>query len=234
MISKVCVKIVGGEIRYGQAEPLLEDINLQIQQGALRCIVGPSGAGKSSLLKVIYMGRRLSQGQLTLFDRDTTQLSATEGALLRRRIGVVFQDFNLLPHLSVMENVALPLRVAGVRQRTVEKETHELLEWIGLSHLAPALPETLSGGQQQRIAVARAVIGRPNILLADEPTGNVDHRNAARLLHLFQELNRIGTTVLIATHSREMAEKLSCPLLRITSKKIIQESQHPPRITSDF
>ena len=166
-------------------------------------MAGPSGAGKSSLLKLMHLAQRPSIGSIQMFGRDVAGLSRGEAALMRRRIGVVFQDFRLLDHLSALENVALPLRIGGQRTDKVRKHVAELLAWVGLADHLHALPPTLSGGQQQRVAIARAVVARPNLLLADEPTGNVDDRIAVRLLYLFEELNKLGTTEIGRASGRE-------------------------------
>jgi cell division transport system ATP-binding protein len=154
-------------------------------------------------------------GRMTLFGRDVESLTRDERAMLRRRIGVVFQDFRLLQHLSVAENVALPLRIAGRREDKIREHVTELLAWVGLADHSDNLPATLSGGQQQRVAIARAVIGQPSLLLADEPTGNVDDRIAVRLLYLFEELNKLGTTVVIATHNQALVSRFTHPVLKL-------------------
>ncbi len=164
-------------------------------------IIGPSGAGKSTLLKLIYLQMRQSRGHITLFGRDTSQIERKEIPALKRRMGIVLQDFRLIDHLSVFENVALPLRVAGSKQEDYKEDVLGLLKWVGLGNRYHALPPTLSGGEKQRAAIARAVITKPDILIADEPTGNVDEGMGRRLIRLFSELNRLGTTTIIATHN---------------------------------
>src|SRR3546814_3556881 len=187
-------------LRYGNGPEILKRVSLQLDPGSYHFLVGPSGAGKSSLLRMMYLAQHPSAGRVALFGRDVAGLSRRETSLRRRRIGVVFQDFRLLDHLTARENVALPLRIGGQSGARADKarsgkEVEELLAWVGLADHMDALPPTLSGGQQQRVAIARAVIGRPSLLLADEPTGNLDDRMAVRLLYLFEELNKIGTTV---------------------------------------
>jgi cell division transport system ATP-binding protein len=194
-------------MRYGAGREVLRDITMSLAAGAFYFLTGASGAGKSSLLKLIYLAERPSRGLITLFGRDLATTPRRDLPALRRRIGVVFQDFRLIPHLSALDNVALPLRVAGLRDSHIRNNVAELLRWVGLADHLDAKPATLSGGQQQRVAIARAVISRPSLLLADEPTGNVDDDIAERLLRLFQELNRQGTTIVIATHSENLIKR---------------------------
>jgi len=181
-------------LRYGNGPEILKRVSLQFDPGSYHFLLGPSGAGKSSLLRMMFLAQRPSEGRVALFGRDVAGLSRRETALMRRRIGVVFQDFRLLDHLTARENVALPLRIGGQAalrgdKGRSERDVEELLAWVGLADHMDALPPTLSGGQQQRVAIARAVIARPSLLLADEPTGNLDDRMAVRLLYLFEELN---------------------------------------------
>jgi cell division transport system ATP-binding protein len=194
-------------MRYGAGREVLRDITMRLAPGGFYFLTGPSGAGKSSLLKLIYMAERPSRGLISLFGSDLATTPRDELPALRRKIGVVFQDFRLLPHLSALDNVALPLRVAGYRGEGIRANVAELLRWVGLADHLDAKPATLSGGQQQRVAIARAVVSKPSLLIADEPTGNVDDQIAARLLRLFEELNRQGTTILIATHSESLVAR---------------------------
>jgi cell division transport system ATP-binding protein len=200
-------------LRYGLGPEVLRDISFELQPGSFHFLVGESGAGKSSLLKLMYLALKPSRGLISLFGRDIATTPREELPALRRRIGVVFQEFRLLEHLSTFDNVALPLRVAGIREADVRTHVSELLSWVGLKNHMKARPPTLSGGQQQRVAIARAVISRPKILLADEPTGNVDDKMALRLMHLFDELNKLGTTVIIATHNEHLVKSLGHPCL---------------------
>ena len=207
-------------LRYGNGPEILKRISLQFDPGSYHFLLGPSGAGKSSLLRMMFLAQRPSEGRVALFGRDVAGLNRRETAVMRRRIGVVFQDFRLLDHLTARENVALPLRISGqtgsrAEKGRSEKEVEELLTWVGLAEHMDALPPTLSGGQQQRVAIARAVIARPSLLLADEPTGNLDDRMAVRLLYLFEELNKIGTTVVIATHNESLVRRFPHPITRL-------------------
>ena len=187
-------------LRYGTGGEVLRDLDFRLAGGGFYFLTGPSGAGKTSLLKLLYLAQRPTRGRISLFGEELTEAPRETLPQFRRRIGVVFQDFRLIRHLSAFDNVALPLRVAGGSERDVEGPVREMLAWVGLADRASARPPTLSGGEQQRVAIARAVINRPELLVADEPTGNVDAEMAQRLLHLFTALNRLGTTVVVATH----------------------------------
>jgi cell division transport system ATP-binding protein len=187
-------------LRYGLGPEVLHDLSFQIAPHTFQFLTGPSGSGKTSLLRLLFLSLRPTRGLISVFDSDTATLSKDDLAALRRRIGIVFQDFRLLDHMTTYENVALPFRVMGKDESSYRTEVVELLHWVGLGERMGALPPVLSGGEKQRAAIARAVIARPQLLLADEPTGNVDPNLAQRLLRLFIELNKSGTTVLIATH----------------------------------
>jgi cell division transport system ATP-binding protein len=187
-------------LRYGLGPEILRDLNFRIDARSFQFLTGPSGAGKTSLLRLLFLALRPTRGLITMFDQDTASLSKDSRATMRRRIGLVFQDFRLLDHMSTYENVALPLRVLGKDESEYRSEVVELLHWVGLGERIGAMPPILSGGEKQRAAIARAVIARPQLLLADEPTGNVDPNLGQRLLRLFIELNKSGTSVVIATH----------------------------------
>ena len=220
MASDSIVSFDNVEMRYADSPPILRNVSFDIPLGSFHFLTGRSGAGKSSILRMMYLALRPNRGQVRIFGRDPHQGNAANIANIRRRIGIVFQDFRLIDHLSVLENVALPLRIAGERESVIHQHVSELLEWVGLSRYLDARPPALSGGQQQRIAIARAVIARPSLLLADEPTGNVDDRLADRLLFLFEELNRAGTTVLIATHNETMVSRYRHPRLVIVGEGV--------------
>lgn len=212
-------------MRYGTGPEVLRDITFSLEPGTMYFLVGASGAGKSSLLRLMYLAQRPSRGLISVFDRDVTTVPRSEMPALRRRIGVVFQDFRLLDHMSAFDNVALPLRINGAGEAMIRKHVGELLAWVGLADHLDALPPTLSGGQQQRVAIARAVITRPALLLADEPTGNVDDAIAMRLLYLFEELNRMGTTVLIATHNRGLVDRFDHRVLRLNEGQLFDDDE---------
>ena len=187
-------------LRYGTGAEVLRDLDFRLGKGGFYFLTGPSGAGKTSLLRLLYLAQAPTRGRIQLFGEELTDAPREALPLFRRRIGVVFQDFRLIRHLSAFDNVALPLRIAGAGEQEVEGPVREMLAWVGLADRSSARPPTLSGGEQQRVAIARAVIARPELLVADEPTGNVDAEMAMRLLHLFTALNRLGTTVVVATH----------------------------------
>jgi cell division transport system ATP-binding protein len=187
-------------LRYGAGDETLKDISFSIGPQSFQFLTGPSGAGKTTLLRLVLLSLKPTRGLITLFGREASALDKDSITALRRRIGVVFQDFRLLDHLTTYENVALPLRVQGKEERGYRGEVIELLQWVGLGERMHVLPPTLSGGEKQRAAIARALMVRPELLLADEPTGNVDPSLARRLLRLFIELHKSGTSVVIATH----------------------------------
>ena len=187
-------------LRYGLCPEVLRDLSFQIEPHSFQFLTGPSGAGKTSLLRLLFLSLQPTRGLITVFNQDVATVSSDTLAILRRRIGIVFQDFRLLDHMTTYENVALPFRVMGKNEGSYREQVVELLHWVGLGDRMGAMPPVLSGGEKQRAAIARAVIARPQLLLADEPTGNVDPNLAQRLLRLFVELNKSGTTVVIATH----------------------------------
>jgi cell division transport system ATP-binding protein len=202
-------------LRYGHGPEILKDVNFRMDVGEFAFLTGPSGAGKSSLLRLLFLAQRPSRGAIRLFGEDVAKLNRKSLPALRRRIGVVFQEFRLLDHLTTYDNVALPLRVAGHGESSYRADVTDLLSWVGLADQARAYPPVLSGGEKQRAAIARAVIAKPELLVADEPTGNVDPVLANRLLHLFVELNRLGTTVLIATHDHSLVQRARAPVYHL-------------------
>ncbi|PZO90759.1 MAG: cell division ATP-binding protein FtsE [Sphingomonas sanxanigenens] len=220
-------------LRYGTGAETLSDVSFSLASGAFYFLTGPSGAGKTSLLKLLYLAQRPSRGLIRLFGEDAVTMPRDRLPGFRRRIGVVFQDFRLVPHLSAYDNVALPLRVAGIEERDLENPVREMLAWVGLGERASARPATLSGGEQQRVAIARAVIARPEILVADEPTGNVDPEMANRLLHLFDALNKLGTTIVVATHDMHLLARVpNAQIMRLDKGRVSDPSgllRNPPR-----
>ena len=209
-------------MRYGAGPEVLRDVTFVLEAGSFTFLTGPSGAGKTTLLKLMYLSEPPTRGLINLFGCDLATTRRADFPSLRRRIGVVFQDFRLLGHLTAFDNVALPLRLAGRRPEDYEKDVDELLGWVGLGDKLDVKPPTLSGGEQQRVAIARAVVGRPDLLIADEPTGNVDAEIGQRLLRLFGELNRLGTTILIATHDRSLIERARAREMRLVDGRLVE------------
>ena len=201
---------------YESDAPVLSGINLDLDEGSFFYLTGLSGAGKTSLLSLLYLIHSPSGGALELFGADVSRANRNAKANIRRQIGVVFQDFRLLPHLTTFENVALPLRVAGGRETDIQENVRALLDWVGLSGFVDRTPEILSGGQQQLVAIARAVVTRPRLILADEPTGSVDDDVADRLMGLFLELHRQGTAMVIATHNEHLVQHYPNPRLHLS------------------
>ena len=200
---------------------VLRDITFVVPEGGFRWLLGPSGAGKSSLLRLLHIAVLPTRGRLSLLDVEITAAGRRDLALLRRRVGMVFQDFRLLPHLAAFDNVALPLRLAGLPEGQVRSDVTEMLRWVGLGKKLEALPAELSGGEQQRVAIARAVVGRPHVLLADEPTGNLDDGQAERLMVLLKEMNRLGTTVIVATHNDALVARHPGQSLRLEHGRMV-------------
>ena len=195
-------------LRYGTGREVLSDLTFSIAPHSFQFLTGPSGAGKTTLIRLLFLNLKPTRGLISIFGKDTALLRRADMPALRRRIGVVFQDFRLLDHLTTYENVALPYRVLGKDESGYRADVTDLLDWVGLGDRKHVYPPVLSGGEKQRAAIARALITKPEFLLADEPTGNVDPPLARRLLRLFLELNRLGTAVLIATHDIGLMDQL--------------------------
>ena len=211
----IMVRFENVSFGYVSEHATLRELSFELSVGTFHFLTGESGAGKSSLLKMIYMALLPSSGRLTLFNRYVHELSRNEKTALRRRIGVVFQDFRLLPHLTVLENVALPLWVDSSQRGHAFEHAHEALHWVGMGDYLERYPQTLSGGQQQRVAIVRAIINKPDLLIADEPTGSVDDKSAQRFFHLFEELHKQGTTVVVATHDDKLLQRYKHPILHL-------------------
>ncbi len=217
------IRLEGVGLRYEAVEPVLRDISFSVAPGGFRWLLGPSGAGKSSLLRLLYLANRPSVGRLFVLGHEISIATREDLPPLRRQIGVVFQDFRLMPHLTAFDNVALPLRLAGRPEGQIRADVEEMIRWVGLTRRADARPAELSGGEQQRVAIARAVIGRPSLLLADEPTGNLDERQADRLMQLIGEMNRLGTTVMVATHNDGLVQRYPGRSLRLFEGRLITD-----------
>lgn len=210
------IRLQNVALRYGRGPEVLRSVSFELRPGSFYFLTGPSGAGKTTLLRLMLMEIQPTVGQVALFSQDVSRITLARRAQLRRRIGIVFQDFRLLDHMTTWENVALPLRVLGKREEDYREDVTDLLQWVGLGDRMYAYPSVLSGGEKQRAAIARAVIGKPELLLADEPTGNVDPQMARRLLRLFIELNRLGTSVVIATHDHQLMRQFKAPRLELS------------------
>lgn len=229
MTGVPAVELNAVSLRYDTADEVLSDVNIRLRPGSFTFLTGASGAGKSSLLKLIYLAHAPTRGEVRLFGQSTGMLKRRQLSALRRRIGVVFQDFRLLEHLTSFENVALPLRVLGQKPEQYRDEVADLLRWVGLGERMHALPQSLSGGEQQRLSIARALINKPNLLVADEPTGNVDPEMGKRIFRLFVELNRrLNTTIIIATHDLGLIREFEAPVLRLQHGLIVQDVEHQP------
>lgn len=218
--SNAIIEMQNVGIRYAQGPEILSDVKLSLKKGSFHFLTGKSGAGKTSLLSMMYLSQKPSRGIVNVFGRNINFTNRDSLAMIRRKIGVVFQDFRLLEHLSAYDNVALPLRVCGMQEAEIYKRVTELLSWVEINRNMYARASTLSGGEKQRIAIARAVINRPELLLADEPTGNVDNDIAPKLMKLFVELNKLGTTVVIATHSDKLIHDFHYPRIHLENKNL--------------
>jgi cell division transport system ATP-binding protein len=228
------VKFDNVGLRYGTDPEVLSNLSFTLYPGSFYFLTGASGAGKTSLLKLLYLAQAPSRGAIRMFGQDLVTMPRSRLPELRRRLGVVFQNFRLVPYLTAFDNVALPLRLAGADEKKVQRAVGDMLDWVGLSHRAHAVPPTMSGGEQQRVAIARAVIARPKMLIADEPTGNVDPDMALKLLRLFQALNnRVGTTVVVATHDVHLLKKVPDSLIMRLHKGQLSDPtgalRYPPR-----
>jgi cell division transport system ATP-binding protein len=212
-------------LRYGSGTSrqteVLHDISFQVPEGGFRWLMGPSGAGKTSLMRMVYLAVRPTSGSLFIQGTDIGRAERRSLPRLRRRIG--FQDFRLLPHLTAFDNVALPLRIAGRPEGQIRADVAEMLRWVGLAGKMDQRPQQLSGGEQQRVAIARAVISRPSLLLADEPTGNLDDGQAERLMQLLRELNRLGTTAIVATHNESLVARHPARALRLDAGRLVSD-----------
>ena len=209
-------------MEYIPGRPVLRDISMSLPKGSFHFLTGPSGVGKSSLLSLLSLQHRASRGMINMFGTNITATPREDLPRLRRRVGLVLQDYGLLPHLTIAENVALPLKIAGEPEDEIDPKVRELLAWVELEHYHDVRPQLLSGGQKQRAAIARAVISRPDLLLADEPTGNLDAQLSLRFMYLFEALNQAGTTVLIATHDEHLISLFNYPVLRLQDGVIVK------------
>ena len=221
MESKTSISFANVSASYDNRHDVLSDVSFNISNGAFYFLTGPSGAGKTTLLRLIYQLHKPSSGTIKIFSQDCQNLSHDDISVLRHKMAIVFQSYSLISHMTVFDNVALPLRVRGFANEKIKKLVTKTLEWVGLGKYASAYPMELSGGQQQRISVARAIIIQPAILLADEPTGNLDDENASRLMELFIQMNKMfGTTIILATHNKKLLETYKFPVITIDNHHV--------------
>jgi cell division transport system ATP-binding protein len=209
----------------GTRGPLLDvfrDVNFDLAEGSFRWLLGASGSGKTTLLRLMNMSLRPTRGEVIVLGAPTGSVKRSVMPRLRRQIGVIFQDFRLLPHLSAFDNVALPLRLGGRPEGQVRADVMEMLRWMGLTGKLVSMPEDLSGGERQRVAIARAVISRPRLLLADEPTAGLDTHQSERVIHLLRELHRLGSTVIIATHNEAQVDRHPGPALLLSQGTLVE------------
>jgi cell division transport system ATP-binding protein len=219
----------GDGMHEDEDDYILKNLNFSLPAGSFHFLVGPSGAGKTSLMRMIYLAQKPSLGGISLFGARVRPHDRVQTAELRRRIGIVFQEFRLLDHMNVFDNAALPLFVQGHSVKKNADDVTELLTWVGLKNRLSAMPHVLSGGEKQRLAIARAVVTRPTLILADEPTGNIDHNMGLRIMRLFVELNRLGATVLIATHDEGLVRASGMPVLELKDRHVVRRDKLPAR-----
>jgi cell division transport system ATP-binding protein len=210
---------------YGNEVVALSNINLTIDKGEFIFLVGPSGAGKSTFIKLLTKEIEPTTGSITVSDTEITQLTRQKIPFYRRRIGMVFQDYKLIPTLNVYENVAFAMRVVGASHKDIKKKVHLVLSLVGLSDKYKDFPTQLSGGEQQRVAIARAIVNSPAVLIADEPTGNLDPDTAQEIMNIISDINRAGTTVLMATHAREIVNDMKKRVIAIENGMLARDEE---------
>ena len=219
------IEMKGVTKKYHRSTTALRDINVSINPGEFVYIVGPSGAGKSSLIRLFYQEEKLTSGSMKVGEFDLTRLRKKDVPLLRRSIGVVFQDYKLLPKKTAFENVAYAMQVIGEKPREIKKRVPEVLELVGLKHKMRSFPDQLSGGEQQRVAIARAIVNNPKVLIADEPTGNLDPEISWEIMQLLERINLQGTTVLMATHNKQIVDNLRHRVIAIEEGRIVRDEE---------
>lgn len=229
MEDRTAISFANVAARYDGTPDILTDVSFNISGGGFYFLSGASGAGKTTLLRLIYQLHKPHHGQIKLFGKTTNDMSRNEINKLRQKMAIVFQEYSLLSHMSVFDNIALPLRVRGIPEAKIKKLVAKVLDWVGLGKYADANPKSLSGGQQQRVSVARAIIVQPSILLADEPTGNLDDENASRLMELFIQMNKMfGTTIILATHSKKLMETYKFPVIHVDNHRVVFTGKSAP------
>ena len=234
MEEKTAISFANVAARYDGTPEILTDVSFNISGGGFYFLSGASGAGKTTLLRLIYQLHKPSRGQIKLFGHITNKMTRDEITNIRQKMAIVFQSYSLLSHLSVFDNVALPLRVRNLGEDKIKKLVTKVLDWVGLGKYANANPLALSGGQQQRVSVARAIIIQPAILLADEPTGNLDDENASRLMELFIQMNKMfGTTIILATHNKKLMETYKFPVIHVENHRISFSGKSAPALAKN-
>ena len=219
------IEMKGVTKKYHRSTTALRDINVSVNPGEFVYIVGPSGAGKSSFIKLLYREEKVSTGTLKVGEFNLTKLKKRDVPILRRSIGVVFQDYKLLPKKTVFENVAYAMQVIGEKPREIKKRVPEVLDLVGLKHKMRSFPDQLSGGEQQRVAIARAIVNNPKVLIADEPTGNLDPEISWEIMQLLERINLQGTTVLMATHNKQIVDNLRHRVIAIEDGRIVRDEE---------
>lgn len=219
------IEMKGVAKKYHRSTTALRDINVSINPGEFVYIVGPSGAGKSSFIKLLYREEKVSAGTLKVGEFNLTKMKKRQIPILRRSIGVVFQDYKLLPKKTVFENVAYAMQVIGEKPREIKKRVPEVLELVGLKHKMRSFPDQLSGGEQQRVAIARAIVNNPKVLIADEATGNLDPEISWEIMQLLERINLQGTTVLMATHNKQIVDNLRHRVIAIEEGRIVRDEE---------
>ena len=219
------IEMNGVTKKYHRSTTALRDITVSVNPGEFVYIVGPSGAGKSSFIKLLYREEKVSAGTLKVGEFNLTKLKKRDVPILRRSIGVVFQDYKLLPKKTVFENVAYAMQVIGEKPREIKKRVPEVLDLVGLKHKMRSFPAQLSGGEQQRVAIARAIVNNPKVLIADEPTGNLDPEISWEIMQLLERINLQGTTVLMATHNKQIVDNLRHRVIAIEDGRIVRDEE---------
>ena len=232
MESETIISFANVSTNYDNGHDILTDVSFNISAGSFYFLTGASGAGKTTLLRLIYQLHNPTKGLIKLFGHECNNMSRNDISLLHNKMAIVFQEYSLISHMTVFDNVALPLRVRGVDADKIKKLVTKTLEWVGLGKYANVYPVELSGGQQQRVSVARAIIVQPAILLADEPTGNLDDENASRLMELFIQMNKMfGTTIILATHNKKLLETYKFPIISIENRHVTFAGKDENKIT---
>ena len=211
--------------KYGNGTTALRGVSVSVESGEFAYIVGPSGAGKSTFIKLLYREEKIDKGSLTVADFNLAKIKKKDVPMLRRSVGVVFQDYKLLPRKTVFENIAYAMEVIGEKPRNIKKRVMEVLDLVGLKHKIRSFPNELSGGEQQRIAIARAIVNNPKVLIADEPTGNLDPENSWEIMNLLERINLQGTTILMATHNSQIVNTLRHRVIAIENGRVVRDEQ---------